>query len=170
MPDDLFSLWFDELEPGTRFESRGRTITEADVVGFATQTGDFHPQHTDAQWASQSRFGERIAHGLLVVSYAVGMLGLDPERVVALRRVDDVVFKRPVMLGSTIRVSGVVEPGRAIDDGHGLAVFRLRVNADGALAVIAKIETVWKRETAAESEPAPTEPPGPAALYEPIPL
>ncbi len=43
--------------------SRGRTITEADVVQFAALTGDLHPQHTDAAWAASSRFGERVAHG-----------------------------------------------------------------------------------------------------------
>lgn len=170
MSEGPFSLWFDELEPGTRFEGRGRTITEADVVGFATQTGDFHPQHTDAEWAANSRFGERIAHGMLVVSYAIGMLGLDPERVVALRRVDGVVFKRPVMLGQTIRIGGTVEEGRAIDEGHGLAPFRLRITADGALAVIATIEVVWRREPAEAPGPAASGQPESAALYEPIPL
>ena len=45
--------------------SRGRTITEADVVQFAALTGDLHPQHTDAAWAAESRFGERVAHGML---------------------------------------------------------------------------------------------------------
>ena len=86
---------FEELEAGQAFSTRGRTVTEADVVGFAALTGDWHPQHTDAEWAAGSRFGERIAHGLLVLSYAAGLVPLDPERVVALRRVGDAVFKQP---------------------------------------------------------------------------
>ena len=44
-------------------------------------TGDFHPQHVDAEWAAESPFGERIAHGLLVLSYAAGLVPFDPERV-----------------------------------------------------------------------------------------
>ena len=51
----------------TRFATRGRTVTEADVVAFAAQTGDFHPQHVDAAWAAAAPFGERIAHGMLVL-------------------------------------------------------------------------------------------------------
>ena len=63
-----WSAPYEELEAGQTFTTRGRTVTEADVVGFAALTGDWHPQHTDAVWAAESPFGERIAHGLLVVS------------------------------------------------------------------------------------------------------
>ena len=66
---------------------KGRTITEADVVAFANLTGDHHPQHTDAPLGRQGPFGERIAHGMLVLSYAVGLVDFDPERIVALRRI-----------------------------------------------------------------------------------
>jgi 3-hydroxybutyryl-CoA dehydratase len=115
-----FALDFDELEGGERFVTRGRTITESDVVSFATLTGDFHPQHTDATWAAGSRFGERIAHGMMVMSYAIGLVPLDPERVVALRRVADVVFKHPVYIGDTIHVEGRIESVTQVDDDHGL--------------------------------------------------
>jgi acyl dehydratase len=53
---------FEELVEGPTFETRGRTITEADVVSFSALTGDGHPQHADAAWAARSAFGERIAH------------------------------------------------------------------------------------------------------------
>ena len=104
-----FDLPFEALEEGVRFSTRGRTITESDVVAFAAQTGDWHPQHSDAEWAASSQFGERIAHGMLVLSYAVGLVPFDPDRVLALRRVADAVFKRPVRLGDTISVRGSVE-------------------------------------------------------------
>ena len=93
---------FERLEEGARFVSRGRTVTEGDVHAFAAQTGDMHPQHCDAEWAARSVFGERIAHGMLVLSYAVGLVGFDPRRVLALRRISDAVFKRPVKLGDSI--------------------------------------------------------------------
>jgi 3-hydroxybutyryl-CoA dehydratase len=115
-----FALDFEALEGGERFVTRGRTITESDVVSFATLTGDFHPQHTDAEWAASSRFGERIAHGMMVMSYAIGLVPLDPERVVALRRVADVVFKHPVYIGDTIRVEGRIESVIQVDGDHGL--------------------------------------------------
>src|SRR4051812_30812784 len=93
---------FDELTLGQSYATRGRTITEGDVASFAALTGDGHPQHTDAEWARRSPFGARVAHGMLVVSYALGLLAFDPERVLALRRVRQAVFKRPVFLGDTI--------------------------------------------------------------------
>ncbi|HEX5622680.1 MAG TPA: MaoC/PaaZ C-terminal domain-containing protein, partial [Solirubrobacteraceae bacterium] len=91
----LWSAPFEALEVGQEFTTRGRTITEADVVGFASLTGDWHPQHSDAQWASASPFGERIAHGMLVVSLAAGLVPFDPARVIALRQVSQATFKRP---------------------------------------------------------------------------
>jgi 3-hydroxybutyryl-CoA dehydratase len=138
---------FEEIEPGDRFVTAGRTVTEADVVGFATLTGDTHPQHTDAEWAAAGRFGERIAHGMLVLSYAAGLVPFDPERVVALRRVGDAVFKAPVRLGDTIHVEGSVEEKRELDQGHGLVTCRWRVlNQRGKLVMRASVEAVWRRQ------------------------
>ena len=64
--------WFESSTQTTVAVMRGRTITEADVVPFAALTGDMHPQHTDRHWAADGPFGERIAHGMLVLSYALG--------------------------------------------------------------------------------------------------
>ena len=61
----LFERDFDALEPGERFATPGRTVSEADIAQFAALTGDTHPQHVDSAWAAGSRFGEQIAHGLL---------------------------------------------------------------------------------------------------------
>jgi 3-hydroxybutyryl-CoA dehydratase len=160
----VFDLDFEELTPGTAFVTRGRTVTEADVVGFGTLTGDLHPQHVDAEWAEQSRFGKRIAHGMLVLSYAVGLVPLDPDRVVALRRIRDAVFKRPVGLGDTIHVEGEVERLAPVDDEMGLAVCNWRVrNQRGRLVVSATVEVLWRRGGA----PAPT---GNGRVVESLPL
>src|SRR5215218_10394654 len=127
MPMEIMNRPFDDLATGLTFSTRGRTVTEADVVGFAGLTGDFHPQHTDAAWAAASPFGERIAHGLLVLSTAAGLVPFDPDRVVALRRVRDVVFKRPVRLGDTITVDGRLAEVTPIDDRVGLVAVALTV-------------------------------------------
>ncbi len=137
---------FEALETGASFISRGRTITEADVVGFAALTWDSHPQHVDAQWSAESAFGERVAHGMLVVSYAVGLVPFDPDRVIALRGLDKVVFKRPVRLGDTIRVKGAILALRPIGEEAGLVQWRWSVvNQAQQLVARALVEVVWKR-------------------------
>ena len=122
-----------ELSPevGAELTTRGRTITEADLVSFSALTGDWHPQHADAEWAAAGRFGERVAHGMLVLSYAVGLVPFDPERVVALRGLDSVTFKRPVRIGDTIRVRSQVERVRQLDDEHALVALAWRVQQPG---------------------------------------
>ena len=145
-----WSASFDDLEEGQSFTTRGRTVTEADVVGFASLTGDWHPQHTDAVWASGSAFGERIAHGLFVLSLAGGLVPFDPERVVALRRVGDVVFKRPVRLGDTLRVNGKVIETTDVGEDAGLVAFAWSVvNQDDRVVTRAKVEVLWRRDGAA---------------------
>jgi 3-hydroxybutyryl-CoA dehydratase len=141
----LFERPFGDLNVGDRFATGGRTVSEADILSFAALTGDGHPQHTDPGWAQGSRFGEQIAHGLLVVSFAVGLLPLDPDRIVALRRVGDAVFKQPVKIGDTLQVEGEIVRTKELDDEQGLVEARLRiVNQSGRLAVRANVELVWR--------------------------
>jgi 3-hydroxybutyryl-CoA dehydratase len=147
-----FEKDFDALEVGERFVTRGRTIGEADITGFATLTGDTHPQHTDAEWAAGSRFGERIAHGLLLLSYAAGLVPFDPEQVVALRRVGDAVFKQPVKVGDTVHVEGEIADKTELDPEHGLVETRWRVlNQRGKLVLRTTVEVVWRRAAVARS-------------------
>jgi acyl dehydratase len=123
-------------------------VTEADVVAFSALTGDWHPQHSDATWAADSAFGERIAHGMLIVSFAVGLVAFDPEQVIALRRVRDVIFKRPVRLGDTIHVEGTEAERREVDAATALVTWNWRiVNQDGELVARVAIEALC-RETA----------------------
>jgi 3-hydroxybutyryl-CoA dehydratase len=161
----IFTHDFDALSEGDRFTTAGRTITEADLVSFASLTGDWHPQHADAEWAEQSRFGERIAHGMLVMSYAVGLVPLDPERVLALRRLGDVVFKHPVRIGDTIHVEGRVEALNPVADDAGLVRTAWKVvNQRAKIVARANVEVVWRREAAAVEE----EPEGLRALVLPL--
>lgn len=67
------ALDFSDLVPGQQFTTSGRTVTEADVVSFAGLSGDYNRLHVDAEFAAGSAFGERVAHGLLVLSVASGL-------------------------------------------------------------------------------------------------
>jgi 3-hydroxybutyryl-CoA dehydratase len=143
----LWSAPFEALEVGQEFTTRGRTITEADVVGFASLTGDWHPQHSDAQWASTSPFGERVAHGMLVVSLAAGLVPFDPTRVVALRQVSQATFKRPVRFGDTIHVEGRVAELASGSEDAGLVTFAWSVvNQEDRIVCRARIDVLWQRD------------------------
>jgi acyl dehydratase len=144
-----------ELRPevGAELTTRGRTITEADLVSFSSLTGDWHPQHADAEWAARGRFGERVAHGMLVISYAIGLMPFDPDRVVALRGLDSVSFKRPVRIGDTIRVRSRVDGVRELDDEHALVALVWRVqNQDEKTVARARVEALWRTGDEAEPE------------------
>jgi 3-hydroxybutyryl-CoA dehydratase len=151
---ELFGSPFGELAVGDRFVTAARMVGEGEILQFADLTGDVHPQHVDADWAAGSRFGEQIAHGLLVLSFAVGLLPLDPDRVVALRRLGDAVFKQPVKIGDTLHVEGEISRTQELDPEHGLVEARLRImNQHGRLAVRATVELVWR-----DGDPALTPP------------
>lgn len=141
----LFDRSFEELTAGEGFTTPPRVVREADILQFAALTGDSHPQHVDPVWAESSRFGEQIAHGLLVLSFAVGLLPLDPDRIVALRRVGDAVFKQPVRIGDTVHVEGKISSLTRLDDRHGLVEATLRIlNQEGRLVARLRAELVWR--------------------------
>jgi acyl dehydratase len=139
-----WSAPFEDLAHGMRFTTHGRTITDADLVCFAALTGDMHPQHIDAAWAAASSFGERIAHGMLLISYASGLVPFDPSRVLALRRISNVVFKRPAKIGDTIHVAGQIASLNAIDDSAGLVGWQWDIRDTGELLLCrAAVDVVW---------------------------
>jgi acyl dehydratase len=96
--------WFDDFEIGERRVSVGRTITETDVVMHAGQTGDFFPHHMDAEWAATQPFKQRIAHGTLILSVAVGMTAGDINPQAMSYGYDRIRFIKPVFIGDTITV------------------------------------------------------------------
>ena len=100
------TYYFEDFRPGQVFLSQARTLTEADVVSFAGWSWDTNPVHTDAESARHGRFGERIAHGMLGLSVALGLasrLGVFESCSIALLGIDGWRFRRPLLLGDTVR-------------------------------------------------------------------
>jgi len=98
-------FYFEEFEIGQEIVTVGRTITESDVVGFAGISGDFNQIHTDAVYSETSAFGQRVAHGLLVLSIANGLAvrtGFIEGTVMAFREISSWKFVKPVYFGDTI--------------------------------------------------------------------
>jgi acyl dehydratase len=118
------------LIAGDTVTTVGRTIGEGDITLFAGLAGDFTPIHMDAAFAKTTPFGERIAHGPLTMSAAIGLLtqtGLLGERVIGLVNINwD--FAGPVRIGDTIRARVTVEEVRPTSKaGRNLATFLFEV-------------------------------------------
>ena len=90
-----------------QISTAGRTITEADVVNFAGVSGDYNPLHMDETFSRERMYGARVAHGLLVLSVASGLLmqtGILGSTVGAFREIDQWKFLKPVYFGDTVTV------------------------------------------------------------------
>lgn len=131
-------LYFEDVEVGFRYETPRRTVTEADLVAFAGVSGDFNPLHTDSVFAAGSIYGERIAHGALVVSLATGLrqrVGLFDGTLMGLLEIRNWQFASPVRIGDTIRVVNEVTALRETSKpDRGIMVQRIEVlNQDDAV-------------------------------------
>ncbi|MGN6664380.1 MAG: MaoC family dehydratase [Solirubrobacterales bacterium] len=132
-------------DTGLRLRSEERTVTAADVEAFARLTGDLHPIHLDEEWAQESgMFEERIAPGMLVLSFSIGLVEFDYGRVLALRRLRNVVFKRPTRFGDKIHVDAAVIDGRELTPEIALVTLRWIVrNSEEQTLLRASIEVLW---------------------------
>ncbi|WP_066629363.1 MaoC/PaaZ C-terminal domain-containing protein [Labilibacter marinus] len=98
------SQFFEDYTLGDFRETLGRTITETDFVVHAGQTGDFFPHHMDKEWCKTQPFKERIAHGTLTFSVAIGMTATEINPEAFSKGYDRLRFIKPVHIGDTIHV------------------------------------------------------------------
>jgi 3-hydroxybutyryl-CoA dehydratase len=130
-------MYFEEFEVGYEIVSAGRTITEADIVSFAALTGDWTQIHVNADYAKGTMFGQRVAHGLLGLSYAAGLgaqLGFIEETVLAFRSLEW-KFSAPIFIGDTIHLRAKVKETKELKKlGGGSIVFEMRLlNQEGKI-------------------------------------
>ena len=104
--------FFEDYEIGFTRRSFGRTITEADIVMHAGQTGDFFPHHMDAEWCATQDFKQRIAHGTLILSVGIGMTATTINPRSMSYGYDRVRFIRPVFIADTITVTARIKEKR----------------------------------------------------------
>jgi 3-hydroxybutyryl-CoA dehydratase len=105
-------LYFEDFHVGQRFVTKARTVTEADVVNFAALTWDHNQLHTDAEYASRTMYGKRIAHGLLGVAIHAGLASSLTEQTILAFLELKWQFKLPLFIGDTIHVEQVVKEMR----------------------------------------------------------
>jgi acyl dehydratase len=100
-------MYFEEFEVGQRISTAGRTISESDIILFAGLTGDYNQIHTDSEFSQNTQYGQRIAHGLLGLSYAMGLVtrtGVLEGTVLFFREILEWKFIKPIFIGDTIHV------------------------------------------------------------------
>jgi acyl dehydratase len=145
---------FEAFAVGQTFTTGRRTITEADVAAFAGLSGDYGPLHTDAVYAAEGPFGRRIAHGLLSLAVATGLvarLGWFEQSVLAFRELR-CKFRRPVYPGDTVRVAIEVTRTRALPRaGGGLVNLDVRVLNQEDEIVLSSVWSVLMRGGIADS-------------------
>ncbi|SRR5579883_780781 len=133
-------MYFEDYELDRVATSRGRTITEADIVNFAGLSGDFVELHMNEEYAKRGPFGRRIAHGALIFSISTGMMvQMTPnqEAIVAFYGVDRLRFVAPVFIGDTIHVSQKVLEKQKKNAGRGVVAFENTVlKQDGTAALV----------------------------------
>jgi len=124
-------MYLDDYEVGEIMISPARTITEADISNFAGITGDWHPLHTDVEYASQTPFKGRIAHGMLTLNIGLALpfrLGpyssYLPKSFIAFYGMEEVRLTAPVRIGDTIHTR--VEVVGVTDKGKGKGILTVR--------------------------------------------
>lgn len=125
---------YEDFEVGTCFTSPARTITEADVVNFAGISGDYNALHVDAEYAKDSIYGERIAHGLLGLAISSGLFTrtdlnrrMSPS-LLALLGIQSWRFLGPIKIGDTIHLEvEIIEKEESSKPDRGIVYFKRKV-------------------------------------------
>ena len=102
-------IYFEDYRLNDVQEMTGRTITETDIVIHAGQTGDFFPHHMDAEWCKTQPFKQRMAHGTLIFSIAVGMTAKNINPAAMTYGYERLRFIKPVFIGDTLKVKVTVK-------------------------------------------------------------
>jgi len=139
--------YFDDFEIGEKIVSKARSITETDIVLFAAFSGDWHQLHTDIEYAKKGPFGERIAHGFLVLSVASGLMPLEEMAILAFYGMDKVRFVGPTRIGDTIHVEMEVVEKQEKNEKSGVVSFKssIKNQKEEDLAVLTMMVALYKK-------------------------
>lgn len=95
-------ILFDQYTLQQKRKTLGRTVTEADIILHAGQTGDFFPHHMDAEWCSTQPFKQRIVHGTLIFGIAIGLTATLVNEAAMTYGYERLRFIKPVFIGDTL--------------------------------------------------------------------
>jgi 3-hydroxybutyryl-CoA dehydratase len=140
----MISAYLDDISVGDTHVTGGRTLTETHLVNFAMLTGDWHPIHTDTEYAAaDERFGDRIAHGALVLSFALGLVTFWPPAMKAFYGIDKLRFVAPTRIGDTLHVATEVLDVARRPTGDGVVTSKFVVhNQRGEDVLVAELKSL----------------------------
>jgi len=101
-------MYFEDFVVGEKLATEKRMVTVNDIMSFAALTGDDNRIHTDPEYGKTTQFGKQIAHGMLGLSFAVGLAwqtGILDGTIIAFREVQEWKFVKPVFIDDTIHVN-----------------------------------------------------------------
>ncbi|WP_068071569.1 MaoC/PaaZ C-terminal domain-containing protein [Novosphingobium lentum] len=136
---------FEDFESGDVMTTRGRTVDIGDITTFAGLTGDHYQLHTDAAFMAGNRFGQRIAHGPLTFSLAVGLVGLSGfygDAIVALVEITGLKATKPVFAGDTLHVVATVASVDATGPKYGTLAVEYSVRNQSGDEVMTFLQTM----------------------------
>jgi len=146
---DRFLLYrtFDELNVGDRQRTRGRTITEADVVNWCALTGDWFYAHIDKVAAEASMFGQRVVPGIMVFACATGLgVPADSTTILANYGTDNLRYAKPTWIGDTVYLDIEVLEKEDRDVKAGLVTYRWDVmNQNTELVCTSQLKVLTAR-------------------------
>lgn len=146
------ATYFEDFTPGDESTTPGRTITEADIVNFASLTGDWYELHTNVEFASKTRFGQRIAHGALIFSISTALnVRVMPagNTLIAFYGVDKLRFVKPTFIGDTVHCVNKILEKTEKDASCGVVASLCDVtNQRGEVVVSYTSRALWQRRPA----------------------
>ena len=113
--------YFEEFEVNAIRRTKGRTVTETDIVIHAGQSGDFFPHHMDEEWCKTQPFKKRITHGTLIFTIAIGLTAEFVNEVAMTYGYERLRFIKPVFIGDTLKVT-IKEKKEHKKPGYGLVI------------------------------------------------
>ncbi len=146
--------WFEDFETGDVMTTRGRTVDIGDITQYAGLTGDHYQLHTDAAFMAGNRFGQRIAHGPLTFSLAVGLVGLSGfygDAIVALVEITGLKAMKPVFPGDTLHVVATVTTHEATGPKYGTLGVTYSVRNQGGDEVMTFLQTMLAKRRQPET-------------------
>lgn len=145
---------FEDFDVGDAMTTRGRTVDVGDISTFAGLTGDHYQLHTDARFMAENRFGQRIAHGPLTFSLAVGLVGLSGfygNAIAALVEITGLKATAPVFAGDTLYVVATVTGHVASGPKYGTLGVTYSVRNQTDAEVMTFLQTMLAKRRVAEA-------------------